>query len=179
MIRINLLPVRVSKKRELGLQQIVLFGLLTVGSLLGNFFWYQHEATNLADVKQRITKSKADTAELKKKIGEVESIGREKKLLEEKIAILDKLKKDRLGPVKLMDELAMLMPPKVWITEFTEHGGAISVAGGALNYDEMAAFIKRLKTSKHFHAVTLAHSAQHAEGEFVDFAITCTADYSA
>jgi len=37
MIHINLLPVRAAKKREFGRQQLILFGLILVGGLLGNY----------------------------------------------------------------------------------------------------------------------------------------------
>jgi hypothetical protein len=36
MIRINLLPVRAAKKREFGRQQLILFGLILFGAVLGN-----------------------------------------------------------------------------------------------------------------------------------------------
>ena len=37
MIQINLLPVRASKKREYGRQQLILLGLLAVLAVIGNF----------------------------------------------------------------------------------------------------------------------------------------------
>src|SRR5205814_4154470 len=41
MIRINLLPVRAKKKREFGQQLLVLFVLVLVGGLIGNYLWYR------------------------------------------------------------------------------------------------------------------------------------------
>ena len=40
MIRINLLPVRAVKKRELGVQVLTLLTLVIVGTLIANYFWY-------------------------------------------------------------------------------------------------------------------------------------------
>ena len=47
MIRINLLPVRVSKKKAAGKQQLVLFAVLLVGGYVGNFLWAQARAGDL------------------------------------------------------------------------------------------------------------------------------------
>jgi len=44
MIRINLLPVRAVKKREMGRQVLVLFAVVLLGAGLGNYFWYADRA---------------------------------------------------------------------------------------------------------------------------------------
>ena len=178
MIRINLLPVRASKKRELGRNQLLFFALLVVIALLGNYSWLSSRDHTLDELNHRIAKTSADIALLEKTIGEVKSITQEKKALEDKLKILDKLKRGRTGPVKMMDELAQLIPSKVWITDFQETNLGVTILGDAASYDDMAIFIKRLKQSKHFKDVQLRHSGQHEESA-VDFTIVCNADYSA
>src|ERR1700730_12728238 len=106
MIRINLLPVRAAKKREFGRQQILLFALLIVLAGIGNYFWYAKVDSELVALDQRIASTRAEIAQLEKTIGEVKSIKEDKKALEDKLKILDTLKKGRTGPVKVLDELA-------------------------------------------------------------------------
>jgi len=110
MIRINLLPVRAAKKREFGRQQVVLFLLLLVLAAIGNYFWYGRVSNEVASLDKQIASSRAEIAQLEKTIGEVKSIKEDKKALEDKLKILDTLKKGRTGPVKVMDELATLIP---------------------------------------------------------------------
>ena len=178
MIRINLLPVRAAKKREFGRQQIVLFGLLLVLAGIGNYFWYNQVDNELTQLDRRIASTRADIAQLEKTIGEVKSIKEDKKALEDKLKILDALKKGRTGPVRVMDDLATIIPPKVWIVEYAEAGGAVTMQGRASSYEDLSAFSKKLKESKHFSNVTIKNARQANDGT-VDWNITCTADYSA
>src|SRR5437660_7379866 len=150
MIRINLLPVRAAKKREFGRQQIVLFVLLLVLAGIGNFFWYNRVSSELASLDKQITSTRAEIAQLEKTIGEVKSIKEDKKALEDKLRILDTLKKGRTGPVKVLDELATIIPQKVWLNDYTEAGGAVTMNGSAASYEDLSTFSKKLKESTHF-----------------------------
>src|ERR1700676_3826817 len=123
MIRINLLPVRAAKKREFGRQQIVLFALVLILAGVGNWIWYSRVESELSGLDAQIARTRTEIAQLEKTIGEVKSIKEDKKALEDKLKILDTLKKGRTGPVKVMDELATLIPEKVWLLEDTETNG--------------------------------------------------------
>src|SRR5258708_19072389 len=140
MIRINLLPVRAAKKREFGRQQIVLFALMLVLAGIGNWIWYSRVDSELSALDAQIARTKTEIAQLEKTIGEVKSIKEDKKALEDKLKILDTLKKGRTGPVKVMDELATLIPEKVWLTDYTEASGGVTLNGPAAAYQELSAF---------------------------------------
>jgi type IV pilus assembly protein PilN len=178
MIRINLLPVRAAKKREFGRQQIVLFALILVLGAIGNYFWYSKVDAELTGLDQQIARTRAEIAQLEKTIGEVKSIKEDKKALEDKLKILDTLKKGRTGPVKVLDSLATIIPQKVWVTDYIEQGGGVIMNGHASAYEDLSAFSKKLKESKHFNNVNIKSARQQADGT-VDWTITCNADYSA
>ena len=178
MIKINLLPVRAAKKREFGRQQLILFGLLMILGGIGNFFWYSSVENQKDQLDQQIGRTKTEIAQLEKTIGEVKSIKEDKKALEDKLKILDSLKKGRTGPVKVMDELAGLIPAKVWLLDYVEAGGGVAMRGSAASYEDLSAFSKKLKASKHFHDIVIRRATQKADGT-VDWDITCSADYSA
>lgn len=178
MIRINLLPVRAAKKREYGRQQIVLFVLLLIIAGIGNFFWYGRVESELSALDRQIASTKAEIAQLEKTIGEVKSIKEDKKALEDKLKILDTLKKGRTGPVKVMDELATIIPQKVWITDYAENNGGVTMTGAALAYEDLSTFSKKLKASHHFTNITIKTARQRSDGT-VEWTIVCNADYSA
>jgi type IV pilus assembly protein PilN len=179
MIHINLLPVRAAKKREFGRQQLLLFGLILLGALLGNYTWWKAERDSLSALEQRIVSTRNEIAQLEKTIGEVKSITQDKKALEDKLKILDTLKKGRTGPVKVMDELATIIPNRAWILEYTEQGGNVAIRGYAITYEDFSTFAQRLKTSKYFANVTIKKASQRSEGGNVEWEITCNANYSA
>ena len=178
MIHINLLPVRAAKKREFGRQQLVLFVLLLVLAGIGNFFVFNRFESELRSLDNQIATTKIEIAQLEKTIGEVKSIKEDKKALEDKLKILDTLKRGRTGPVKVLDELATIIPQKVWILEFNEQNGSVGINGQASSYEDLSTFSKKLKASTHFTNVTIKTARQRADG-VVDWTITCNANYSA
>ena len=178
MILINLLPVRAAKKREFGRQQLVLFVLLLVLAGIGNFFVYNRFESELLSLDKQIVTTRNEIAQLEKTIGEVKSIKEDKKALEDKLKILDALKKGRTGPVKVLDELATIIPQKVWIVDFNEQGGAVAMNGAASSYEDLSNFSKKLKASTHFSNITIKTARQRADGT-VDWVITCNTNYSA
>ena len=178
MIQINLLPVKAARKREFGKQQLVLFGVLIAAAIVGNYLWLNSVDAQLQDVEKRIASTRAEIAQLEKTIGEVKSIKDEKKALEDKLKILDTLKKGRTGPVKVLDELTTIIPQRVWLRSYQESAGGVQMEGNAAAYEDLSAFSKKLKGSKHFSNVVIKHAAQHSDG-VVEWVITCNADYSA
>ena len=179
MIRINLLPVRAAKKKDLGLKQLVLLGLLVVGALMGNYYWWSSVDSALDNTKIQVAKLEQDIAQLDKIIGEVNEITKQKKALEEKLAVLEKLRKGRSGPVKMLDELATLMPEKVWITSIDEKGGSMVIKGGAMTNEDLADLMRALKKSPFFSEPSLKKSVQSRKsGAQVEFELTCKINYA-
>src|SRR5262245_45314846 len=112
MIKINLLPVRQVKKREAGKQILVLYAVLLVGALLGNYLWYSVRDDVAQSQAQKIAVTQRKIAELEKVIGEVNNINARKKELKDKLAVLEELRRGRNGPVRIMDALAEATPKK-------------------------------------------------------------------
>ncbi len=144
MIRINLLPTRGVKKREAGRQVLALFAALLVGGLIANFIWYQARSSVEAANAAKIVQTQAAIQKLEAVIGEVNNINKRKKEVEEKLKVLDDLKKARSGPVKLMDALAISTPTKVWIQSFDEKNSNVKLVGSAVSHDDVAEFMRGL-----------------------------------
>jgi type IV pilus assembly protein PilN len=145
MIRINLLPVRVAKKREMGRQILVLFALILAGAFVGNYMWYSDRDgvfnKNASDIKAIQTKVEG----LKKVIGEVDQINERKAEVEKKLGVLEGLRRGRSGPVKMLDALASSIPKKLWLESFSEDNkNAMKIKGSAISHDEVAEFMSNL-----------------------------------
>ncbi|MEW6430575.1 MAG: PilN domain-containing protein [Myxococcota bacterium] len=147
MIRINLLPVRQVQKREAGRQYIIVLVGIAVIALIGNGYWYYSLDSELADRQRKLNDTNARIQQLEKVIGEVNNLNKRKKEVEEKLSVLDKLRKQRGGPVKLLDALATSIPKKVWLTSFEEKGGAVKVTGGADSFEDVSEFMRGLNNA--------------------------------
>jgi type IV pilus assembly protein PilN len=144
MIRINLLPVRVAKKREMGKQILVLFAIVLVGAIVGNAMWYKGRKDEFDQNANSIRQVQAKIAELKKVIGEVDKINDRKAEVEKKLGVLDNLRKGRTGPVKMLDAMASSIPKKLWLKGFVEDKGGMKISGSAISHDEVAEFMSNL-----------------------------------
>jgi type IV pilus assembly protein PilN len=182
MVRINLLPVRVSRKKTAGRQQLVLFALLVVGGYVGNFLWAQSRAAELRSREQKIAKTREEIAQLDRIIGEVKNIKDEQAALREKLEILGELKAGRTGPVRVMDALATLTPKRLWITRIEEKDGKATITGQAATIDDVSAFMTAVKGNPHFGAIELSKTAAATAGggklEIVDFTLTAGVLYA-
>jgi type IV pilus assembly protein PilN len=180
MIRINLLPVRISKKKEAGKQQLVLFALAAAFALICNFGWSRSRSEDLASRQSKLARTKADIAQLDKIIGEVKNIKAEQAAVKDKLAVLEKLKAGRQGPVHMLDELASAVPKRVWIRRFEEKGGVATIEGSAGTIDDVSALLTALKNGRYFSLPDLKKTAAKSDGKFkvVDFTMTANINYT-
>lgn len=181
MIRINLLPVEQTKKWELGQKQILLFILVIVAVAMGNWTWRSGVMETLQAKKTQVERLKRDIAALDKVIAEVKNIAKEKEAIEEKLTVLDNLRKGRTGPVKMLDALAVLMPERAWILSFEEKAGALVLKGGAVTNEDLADLMQALKGSPYFSEPTLKRSVQKGDRggvTYIEFELQCSINYA-
>jgi type IV pilus assembly protein PilN len=180
MIRINLLPVRVSKKKTVGKQQLLLFGLVIVLGFIGNFFWASSRASELQAREAKVKSLKDEISQLDRIIGEVKNIKDQQAALREKLDILAQLKANRSGPVRVLDALATVTPKRLWLTKMEEKGGAVTYTGAASTIDDVSEFMSALKQNPYFGTVELQKTTAKLDKgmEFVEFSLTAALNYA-
>ena len=115
-------------------------------ALVANYFWYDARASESTKNQQRLLATQTQIAVLDQRIGEVNTLNKRKKEVEDKLKVLVDLRKSRSGPVRMLDALATATPKKVWIKEFDEKANAVSVKGSAVSHDDVAEFMRGLGT---------------------------------
>ncbi len=180
MIRINLLPVRVSKKKTVGKQQLLLFALLVVLGYSGNFLWAGSRASELQAREAKVKSLRDEIAQLDRIIGEVKNIKDQQAALREKLDILAQLKANRSGPVRVLDALASLTPKRLWLTKMEEKANVVSYAGAASTIDDVSEFMTALKQNPYFGGVELQKTTSKTERgmEIVEFTLTASLNYA-
>jgi type IV pilus assembly protein PilN len=182
MIRINLLPVRQTKKRETVQQQLLAFAGVLIATIIGCIVWTAYNSNVKSDREAQIADKRKELAQLDKIIGEVNEFTTKKKELEEKLQIIEALKKGKTGPVRALDDLATEIPNRVWLTKLDDKGGSVTLEGKAIDHEDVSAFMKALQKSKYFSNIVLGYSKeQKTQGgsRLYDFKITCTVNYAA
>jgi type IV pilus assembly protein PilN len=182
MVRINLLPVKVSKKKEAGKQQVILFAVLVAGCIILNYVWASQRAGVLKDVRGQLERKKTEIQQLERIIGEVKNIRTQQEQLKQKLDVLDKLKAGRIGPVRMLDELATLTPKRLWVRKMEEKAGNLTFEGTAATIDDVSAFMTGLKASSHFQRTELKKTTAIGGGRpgavrLVEFTITSAVTY--
>ncbi len=174
MIKINLLPVRASKKKETAIQQIVIAGVAFVVIALVVTSMYVFKRIQVATAKENITLANNKINELKAKIGKIEEIKNLKEQVKKKLDVLISLRKNKTGPAQRLATLSDLTPEQLWLTNYSEAGQDVKISGVASNEDLIALFMKSLENSTDFMAVELIVSEQTvvAETKFKKFDIT-------
>jgi len=159
MIKINLLgsDSEVDIEGRLLLAAFVLVFVLTFGGASYFTSIRSAEVTKLAEQQKRLEKELKTLSEKTKLVRELEA---KKDLVKQKLAVIAKLKKSKIGPVRVLDDFNIALPPRVWITEVNEDKGAFRIVGRALGNQDVAVFMKNLGASDYFETVELQESRQ-------------------
>ena len=158
MIRINLLTearAAAAKKKGPALPTgAKLNNLLLIGGVALGLIYIGVMALILTGQRRRldeeIGKAKEEVARLKSIIDEVKGYEDKKRSLEEKIALINNLKTNQKGPVRLMDEISKALPDLVWLTEMSIQGDQLTLKGKTLSPNAVATYLENLKKSPYF-----------------------------
>ncbi len=145
MIRINLLPVRVAKKKESIRQQASVAGLSVVLLLLVLGIVYFSITKKVKEINEAIKTEERNIAQLDKEIGELKNIENEKKVILEKLNIVRQLEVNKRRHIKMLYDIAVAMPERVWIEVLKETGQTVTITGFAASDDVVADFMRSLK----------------------------------
>jgi type IV pilus assembly protein PilN len=99
---------------------------------------------------EEIGKAREEVARLKSIIDEVKGYEDKKKSLEEKISLINNLKTNQKGPVRLMDEVSKALPDLVWLTDLQVAGNLMTLRGKTLSPNAVATYLENLKKSPYF-----------------------------
>ncbi len=156
MIRINLLPARIEKRKENIKRQISIYLLSIIFVLLCCFYLNQMQTQKikrLEAIKEEKKKELRKYQRINRKIRELQAKIRE---YQKKIDVIKKIAKYRLEPIKILDELVMAIPrDRLWFDSLSYNGKKIFINGGAKDNDTVALFMKRLKSMPHIKDVIL------------------------
>jgi type IV pilus assembly protein PilN len=181
MIRINLLPVRATRKKTTSIYQMVAMSGVLMVTLVTAFTVHTVYANKVADREKKVADNAATIKNLQTIIGEVNQLDKQKQRLLNQLAVIDKLEKGKRGPVRVLDEMSTSIPKRVWINSFREQAGALSLTGSAVDNADISEFMRALQKTPYFTEINLKFTqADVKDGATVyNFEITCKVNYAA
>jgi len=155
MIKINLLPYRAERKKEI-IKKQVFFGALPLlaACLIIGLVWWSTNAKHtqvLEDIA--VLQKKIEQSKLKMK--DIENYKSQKEMLAKKMDIIKTLQKNKSGPVRMIDEISTCLPGNLWLTQFEQKGSSLKLKGSALDNISVSKYMVRLENSANFKDVEL------------------------
>lgn len=203
MIRVNLLPVRKSRRRSEGRLQLLLFVgviVLELALLTAAYLWVNDRLSNH---QEQVDTLQTKVEELEEETEHVDRARDRLKELDEQLGAIRELEQRRIGPVQMLDELQAMVseprdeedrirqmergwtvdwnPHRVWIDSFQEDGdGGFTLDGHAGDGDDVAEFLARMNTAVYFRDVELDYIQREsgAASELVSFHLYGELDYT-
>lgn len=126
-------------------------------SILAAAGWWFVENGKLKDRQEQATIKQAEAQKLEAIIRDVENYQKRKDNLQKRIDLINQLKQNQKGPVRIMDRISQDLPDLVWLDKMTMAGGMISLSGRGLNPNAVANFVDNIKNDPTFEEPELGH----------------------
>jgi type IV pilus assembly protein PilN len=188
MIRINLLgrgkvkAVKAKKFRKASNQamQLIMAISVVVISIGVVYFWERALVSQEEEISRQIVQAKKEKVRQEGLLKENEAFGKRRKLLENRINVIESLKKNQSGPVRVLDVLSDCIQQSegVWLRELIQKDNLITINGTAMGSpDSIADFMTNLVRVGNFRNVNLVNLME--DNNHYTFSITFEGDLMA
>lgn len=132
---------------------------LLLGVLAAAGYWF-YQKRELAGRQETVAQRQQIATRLEAIIKEVEDFQKRKDNLQQRIDLINELKKNQKGPVRIMDQISRDLPDLVWLDSMTINQGRVTLAGRGLNPNAIALFIENVKNDPYFEEPTVGQMSQ-------------------
>ena len=157
MIRINLLAGERERPKtkaavpfDIG-QKVTLVGsLILVAAALGIGWWWWSLDREKARIASDISEAQRETARLKSILQQVSAFDKQKQQLQQRVALIEALRKGQSGGVHMLDELSKALPEMLWLTQLKQDGGELTIEGRCTTLTALSDLVANLEHSRYF-----------------------------
>jgi len=157
MIRINLLAVErdrnkkkavtlgtTGQKLTIGCSLIVVMALMFMG---WRYWTIGHESSQL---DAAISAAQQETLRLHSVIQQVQEFEQRKAQLQQRVVLIEQLRKGQTGPVHMLDQISQALPSMLWLTELKQVGPDVIIDGKCTTLTGLTEFVSNLEASGYF-----------------------------
>jgi type IV pilus assembly protein PilN len=147
MAKINLLPWREARRKELRQQFYATVGMFVVLTLCvwGTVHFYNTQRIDYQQSRNDILDT--EIVKLDKKIERIKRLEKEKQRLKARIEAIEQLQGNRPLIVRLFDEMVTSLPEGVSLVSVTQKGKAVTINGVAQSNARVSSFMRKLEES--------------------------------
>jgi type IV pilus assembly protein PilN len=184
MIRINLLAVERERAKK---KTAAAFGTtaqkLTVGCSLililsGLFIGWRYWVLERQSVQldAEIAAAQQETTRLHSVILQVQQFEQRKAQLQQRVVLIEQLRKGQTGPVHMLDQISRAMPPMLWLIQLKQTGDSVVLDGRCTALTSLSDFVGNLEASGYFKrsieiVSTVTEPLPQPPGELIRFSI--------
>jgi type IV pilus assembly protein PilN len=184
MIRINLLAVERERSRRRALipaaQRVTIAAsLILLASALSIGWWFWALRQQSARVDDSLAKAEVEMQQLRSVLAQVRQFETSKAALQQRVSLIEQLRRGQSGPVHVVDELSKAIPEYLWLTEVIQKGDEFTINGMTTSLNGVSDFVANLGASSWFkRPIDLIDSridpAQKASEPIIKFSVRAT-----
>lgn len=150
MARINLLPWRDEKRKELRKQFVFIAAGSGVLMLLVILYVHIYVSGLISDQNSRNQYLQQQIGGVNSKIKEIEGLEKQKQQLLARMKVIEQLQQNRPAVVHLFESLAKAVPDGLYLTSLTQSGTSLTITGVAQSNARVSSFMRNLDNSRWF-----------------------------
>ena len=157
MIRINLLAAErertkkkavafgtTGQKMAIGCSMILVLALVFIGWR----YWSLSRQSSQLDAE--IAAAQQETTRLHSVIQQVQQFEQRKAQLQQRVVLIEQLRKGQTGPGHMLDQISRALPPMLWLTEVKQVGADVVIDGKSTTLTSLSDFVSSLEASGYF-----------------------------
>ncbi len=154
MIRINLVAAQTPQKAKTVIdasQKIAAGGALILMAALAFSGWsYWALGQEEARIERDIEERQREEARLAKVIAEVRDFETRRERLQQRVSLIEELRRGQTAPVHILDQVSQNLPEMVWLTKMSQSAYDITLEGNCLSLTALSDFVGALEHSRYF-----------------------------
>ena len=141
---------------------------------MGWRYWALQQESKQLDMG--IADARQETARLRTILQQVQAFEQQKAQLQERVALIEQLRKSQSGPVHMLDQISRALPPMLWLTQLKQTDDGVVIEGRCTALTGLSDFVANLEASGYFRkSIEIVSSQTEAlpapPGELVKFSI--------
>lgn len=179
-IKVDLLP---TERKKFGFDFVIAIMVVLVIAAAVGFYFYGVDLQNKADEsKKEVTKLQSELDEKKKGLEEINKLNKQIKDVQDQTKLVKQLKLDPVRYSNLLDELALLLPNNMWVTNISIEPskqtmvltGLSAEQPGVRPVEAVSGFMKNVGKSKFFKSAAIANANRQTvdvgKNKYTDYA---------